>query len=211
MTTFLETKTVWHPMGRLTITRVDRPGRPSGSGKSDLAERLGLPVLRLDDFYKDGDDPTLPRLDWPARPDRRLGRPRLLERRAAVAAIEELCRTGVPTAGLRHRHELAHRPPRARPRRRGVLRGRGHLRPEVVAAARAGAARGRGLRHPAPVVTFVRRLTRDLREHRKPPLVLVRRGLQLLGPTVCGPRAQDSGCRVLAPGAAYAEIRALTG
>ena len=31
-----------------------------------------------------------------------------------------------------------------------------------------------------PVVTFWRRLTRDLREHRKPPLVLVRRGLALL-------------------------------
>ncbi|HET9382012.1 MAG TPA: uridine kinase, partial [Streptomyces sp.] len=33
---------------------------PSGSGKSLLAARSGLPVLRLDDFYKDGDDPTLP-------------------------------------------------------------------------------------------------------------------------------------------------------
>ncbi len=31
-----------------------------------------------------------------------------------------------------------------------------------------------------PVVTFWRRLTRDLREHRKPPLVLVRRGLALM-------------------------------
>ena len=27
---------------------------PSGAGKSRLAERLGLPVLRLDDFYKNG-------------------------------------------------------------------------------------------------------------------------------------------------------------
>ena len=35
---------------------------PSGAGKSRLAERLGLPVLRLDDFYKDGDDPSLPRI-----------------------------------------------------------------------------------------------------------------------------------------------------
>ena len=31
-----------------------------------------------------------------------------------------------------------------------------------------------------PLVTFWRRLTRDLREHRKPPLVLVRRGLALM-------------------------------
>ena len=35
---------------------------PSGAGKSRLAERLGLPVLRLDDFYKNGGDPTLPRI-----------------------------------------------------------------------------------------------------------------------------------------------------
>ena len=31
-----------------------------------------------------------------------------------------------------------------------------------------------------PLVTFWRRLTRDLREHRKPPLVLVRRGWALM-------------------------------
>ena len=41
---------------------------PSGAGKSHLAERLELPVLRLDDFYKDAGDPTLPtvagRPDW---------------------------------------------------------------------------------------------------------------------------------------------------
>ena len=35
---------------------------PSGAGKSRLAERLGLPVLRLDDLYQDGDDPPLPRI-----------------------------------------------------------------------------------------------------------------------------------------------------
>jgi uridine kinase len=33
---------------------------PSGAGKSRLAERIGLPVLRLDDFYKSAGDPTLP-------------------------------------------------------------------------------------------------------------------------------------------------------
>ncbi|MEV5267167.1 uridine kinase, partial [Streptomyces werraensis] len=29
---------------------------PSGSGKSLVSARSGLPVLRLDDFYKEGDD-----------------------------------------------------------------------------------------------------------------------------------------------------------
>ena len=33
---------------------------PSGSGKSRLAEHAGLPVLRLDDFYKSAGDPGLP-------------------------------------------------------------------------------------------------------------------------------------------------------
>ena len=42
---------------------------PSGSGKSHLAERLGWPVLRLDDFYREGDCLDLPRstlgiVDW---------------------------------------------------------------------------------------------------------------------------------------------------
>ena len=36
---------------------------PSGSGKSYVAHRTGLPVLCLDDFYRDGDDPDLPRVD----------------------------------------------------------------------------------------------------------------------------------------------------
>ncbi len=36
---------------------------PSGSGKSRLSRRVGLPVLNLDDFYKDGSDPSLPRVD----------------------------------------------------------------------------------------------------------------------------------------------------
>ena len=33
---------------------------PSGSGKNHLAEQSGLPLLDLDDFYRDGDDPTSP-------------------------------------------------------------------------------------------------------------------------------------------------------
>lgn len=43
---------------------------PSGAGKSRSAERLGLPILRLDDFYKDGDDPTLPRIAHGANAER---------------------------------------------------------------------------------------------------------------------------------------------
>ena len=68
---------------------------PSGAGKSRLAERLGLPVLRLDDFYKDGDDPSLPRItvganaglvDWDD--------PASWHEQDALAALRELCTTG---------------------------------------------------------------------------------------------------------------------
>ena len=68
---------------------------PSGSGKSHLAERLALPVLRLDDFYRSGDDSALPLIehganaglvDWDD--------PRSWHHAQAVRAICELARTG---------------------------------------------------------------------------------------------------------------------
>ena len=104
---------------------------PSGAGKSRLAERLGLPVLRLDDFYKNGGDPTLPRIaaganaglvDWD-HPDSWL-----LD--DALAAIERLCRDGraeVPVYDIAQDGrcgsqvlDLGEQP---------AVPGRGHLRP----------------------------------------------------------------------------------
>ena len=79
---------------------------PSGAGKSRLAERLGLPVLRLDDFYKNGGDPTLPVIthganagltDWD-HPDSWLPDD-------ALDAIAALCREGradVPIYDIAH-------------------------------------------------------------------------------------------------------------
>jgi uridine kinase len=188
---------------------------PSGAGKSRLAERLGLPVLRLDDFYKDGTDPSLPRIssgrrrglvDWddPASwlPDE------------AVAALEALCRTGraeVPVYDI------------ARDGRCGsqvldvdgssYLVAEGLFAQDVVAACRQ-----RGLLaaaycvHQHPLVTFWRRLTRDLREHRKPPPVLVRRGVALLrDQRRVVADAVAKGCRPVTPDEAYRDIRNLTG
>ena len=40
------------------LARVVLIGGASGSGKSRIAEQSGLPVLRLDDFYREGDDPA---------------------------------------------------------------------------------------------------------------------------------------------------------
>ena len=61
-----------------------------------------------------------------------------------------------------------------------------------------------------PVVTFWRRLTRDLREHRKPPLVLVRRGLALLrDQRRVVEHAVALGARPVTPDQAFSEIGAL--
>ena len=186
---------------------------PSGAGKSRLAERIGLPVLRLDDFYKDGSDPTLPRItegpnagiaDWddPAS--------WLLD--DALAALESLCRDGkadVPIYEIAQDGrcgwqvlDLAGSP---------IFLAEGIFAQEVVPPLA-----DRGLLAAAycitqhPVVTFWRRLTRDLREHRKPPLVLLRRGMALLrDQRRVVAHAEALGCRVATPEEAYRRIRRL--
>lgn len=156
---------------------------PSGSGKSRLAERIGLPVLRLDDFYKEGDDPSLPRLvdgvrtgevDWDD--------PESWLVEDAVAALRVLCEEGrveVPVYEIARNgrsgwHEVslgAHH----------LFVAEGIFAQEVVPAARSlGLLAAAYCLRQHPLLTFWRRLTRDLREHRKPPLVLVRRGYALL-------------------------------
>jgi len=188
---------------------------PSGAGKTHLAERVGLPVLRLDDFYKDGDDPTLPRIDLAGgNPIVDWDAPDSWNADAAVAAVEELYRTGSTDAPV---YDIAMN---ARTGHRVLDLGgsayfvaEGIFAQEIVAECR----RRRMLADAVcvtqhPVVTFVRRLTRDLREHRKPPFVLVRRGLHLLlAQRALVTRAVELGCRPLSPDAAYREIRALTG
>ena len=61
-----------------------------------------------------------------------------------------------------------------------------------------------------PLVTFWRRLTRDLREHRKPPLVLVRRGWALMRDQRRVIADADAhGCTPVSPHEASERIRAL--
>jgi uridine kinase len=61
-----------------------------------------------------------------------------------------------------------------------------------------------------PMVTFWRRLTRDLREHRKPPLVLVRRGLALLrDQRRVVAHAVALGCEPVTPDQAHSRINDL--
>ncbi len=188
---------------------------PSGAGKSHLATRLGLPVLRLDDYYKDGDDPSLPMIDLGGGdPIVDWDDPRSWDADRAVDALAELCHTGrtdAPTYDIAASAHVGHRvldldgAP--------VFLAEGIFAHEIVQECR-----DRGLLVDAlcitqhPVKTFVRRLVRDLREHRKPPLVLVRRGLHLLGDQhELVERAAGLGCRVVSPEVAFREVRALAG
>lgn len=187
---------------------------PSGSGKSRLSRRLGLPVLNLDDFYKDGDDPSLPCIDIAGgAPIIDWDSPASWNAQDALAAIELLCREGradVPTYDIATSRRTGHHLLDLAGSRHFVAEG--IFAQEVVAETRR-----RGLLADAvcltqhPVVTFLRRLSRDLREHRKPPFVLVRRGLHLLvEQRRVVAHAEALGCRVLHPDEAYAQIRALS-
>lgn len=149
---------------------------PSGSGKSHIAQDSGLPVLRLDDFYRDVGHPGLPRssalgiVDW--------DHPDAWDADVAVRVIEELCHTGradVPVYDLRTSRAVRHR-------MLDVTGAPVFVAEGLFAAELVPACRERGLLADAVVLerptwhNAIRRLVRDLSERRKTPLVLVRRG-----------------------------------
>lgn len=153
---------------------------PSGSGKSLVAARSGLPVLRLDDFYKEGDDPTLPQvagssdIDW--------DHPLSWDADAAVAAIAELCRngrTGVPMYDI----SLSARTGEESVDIEGssAFIAEGIFAAEIVERCReAGVLADALCLNRGAVATFRRRFLRDLREGRKSVPFLLRRGWRLM-------------------------------
>jgi uridine kinase len=157
---------------------------PSGAGKSRLAAHLheahGWPVFRLDDFYRDEDDPSAPRhpelgiVDWDD--------PGSWDADRAVASLRELLGAGhtrTPLYDISRSRAVGHREVGARPDDLVLAEG-------IFAAEIVGRLAAEGMLHSAwcihhrPAVTFVRRLLRDLRERRKPAPVLVRRGWGLM-------------------------------
>ncbi len=157
---------------------------PSGAGKSRLAARLhaahGWPIFRLDDYYRDEDDPAVPRsedlgiVDW--------DHPASWDADRAVASLCELVETGrtrTPVYDISTSRAVGHRELTARAD--DLVLAEGIFAAEVVdRLAVAGVLHSAWCVHHHRVVTFVRRLARDLRERRKPPRVLLRRGLALL-------------------------------
>ncbi|MGC3994156.1 MAG: uridine kinase [Propionicimonas sp.] len=150
----------------------------SGSGKSRLAHRAGCPSLRLDDFYFDADHPDLPRTEF-GIPD--WDDPRCWDADGAVAALRALLATGraeVPAYSI------------SESRRTGVhevhldgadcLTAEGIFAIEFLATCRAAGLDAEAIYLDRPgFVVFVLRLRRDLAKKRKPPLILLRRGLAL--------------------------------
>jgi uridine kinase len=181
---------------------------PSGSGKSHLAAHLGWPVLRLDDFYRDADEPDMPLsdlgiVDWDDAAS--------WDSIDAVGTIAELCASGtveVPVydiaASRRTGTQMLSAPD-------GGFIAEGLFAPVIVDACRVAGVLDAAIclrRHR--MITFVLRLTRDLREGRKAPWVLVRRGWRLLKdePRIVA-EAVAHGCEPMTPREARRLLRRL--
>ncbi len=153
-------------------------GGASGSGKSRLTETAGLPVLHLDDFYREHDDPTLPHLpsgevDW--------DHPDSWHLDAALAAATTLARTGrvdVPVYDIATSSVTGTRTVELGGASAFVAEG--VFVGEMVAPARAAGILADALCvHRSRWITMAFRFLRDLRENRKSPAFLVQRGLML--------------------------------
>ncbi|MEU6152790.1 uridine kinase [Actinosynnema sp. NPDC047251] len=179
---------------------------PSGSGKSTLAAHLGWPVLRLDDFYREGDDPLLPR-DDAGRPD--WDAEQSWNTEDALRAVVELATTGrveAPVYVLGEDRRVGCRVVEAA----GPFLAEGLFADRLVAGCReAGVLLDAIVLSPNAVVTFARRFARDVAEARKPVPLLVRRGLRLLrGQPALVRHCVAAGMRRLTPREARTELAA---
>ena len=155
---------------------------PSGSGKSRITSLCSdgerVVALSLDDFYRDVDHPGLPMTpmgipDWDdvATWDLDL----------ALATLRELVDHGTATLPV---YDIS-RARRVGTRTLDIGAAEVILAEGIFALQTAAAARRAGLPVEAlwldrmRAANFMRRLRRDLRERRKPPLVLLRRGVAL--------------------------------
>jgi uridine kinase len=151
---------------------------PSGSGKSRLARLGNVASVSLDEFYHDHDHPGLPRsplgiTDWDHVDSWDLPR--------ALRTLGTLLADGVaevPVYDISTSARIGSRIVDCRDA--AVLMAEGVFAPQMYRAAQEGGlpARAIWLDRPRPA-NFARRLARDLKERRKPPVVLLRRGMAL--------------------------------
>ncbi|WP_328798982.1 uridine kinase family protein [Puerhibacterium puerhi] len=196
------------PEARRPRVRVVLLTGPSGSGKSALVRRLGLPAVMLDDFYLDGDHPGLPRrfgiVDWDDAGS--------WDREGALEALRTLATSGraeVPVYDIPTNRrtgttvlDTAGAP---------LVVAEGVFAAELVAACRAEGilADAICLRRPR-LVSFWFRFLRDVAEARKPVPTLLRRGWALLrSEPATVARWVAQGCRPVPPAQAERDIRAL--
>lgn len=198
---------------------------PSGSGKTSLSRRLGLPVLQLDDFYRDADGSAGSALSAPASPAASVVRLPSMPHRFGIVDWDDAASWDAPAAMAAlvrlSRHRAADVPVYDIPtsRRTGTIRldlgdspvvlAEGIFASELVAPCRAAGLLADAICLELPrALTFGRRLLRDLAESRKPPLTLVRRGLALARdePTMTT-RWIAAGCRPLSVAQAEHAIR----
>ncbi|WP_278236387.1 ATP-binding protein [Isoptericola sp. AK164] len=193
---------------RRPATRIVLLTGASGSGKSALTRRLGLPVVMLDDFYRDHDHPGMPHafgiVDWDD--------PASWDHEAALQALRTLATTGrteVPVYDIPTSRRTGATMVDAHGEK--VVLAEGVFAAELVSDLRAEGILADAICLARPrLVTFWFRLLRDLAESRKPPFTLLRRGWGLLrAEPALVRRWTRLGCRPLAPHAAEHEIRAL--
>lgn len=188
---------------------------PSGSGKSRLAERLGLPVLNLDDFYASAGQPGLPLVRrGPRRGTVDWDHPGSWLLDDAVGALAALCRDGraeVPIYDIARDGRCGSREVELGDADLFVAEG-------LFAAEVVPACRERGLLAAAycvrrhPLLTAWRRLVRDVRERRKPVPLLIGRGLALLRTDrEVVARAVAAGCEPVTGDEGLARVRRLAG
>ena len=150
---------------------------PSGSGKSRVARLAGCPKLNLDDFYRDGTEPGLPHrrgiVDWDD--------PASWDLTAARSAVLQLCQRGTAMVPV---YDIAgNRPVGWQVVTLGsaaAFVAEGLFAPELAATCREAALPCHALYlDRSRTLTLILRFVRDVREHRKPVGVLLRRGLAL--------------------------------
>ena len=165
---------------------------PSGSGKTTLLRRLGAKRLKLDDFYRDGDEPSMPLLDGRVSGESGVSRseamslvdwdhPASWDADRAMTAILQLCKTGrttVPVYSFAENATVGSEELEIGDAR--VFVAEGIFAAELVERCRQAGVLADALVLCRPrIQTWWFRLRRDVRERRKPLHVLLPRGVRL--------------------------------